>query len=76
MSATPITAERIAELKAKGYFVEDMGQEYGEEFAGQYRWMLLDPDQGVVDFDIVGYSEACAWERADSFDVQCMVKAT
>lgn len=29
----------VIEMKAKGYFVEDMCSTYGPQFEGQYRWM-------------------------------------
>jgi len=31
--------ETKAKLISQGFYVEDMGQEYGAEFAGEYRWM-------------------------------------
>lgn len=57
------TAERIEELKSAGYVVEDMGAEYGAEFAGQYRWM----NTVTGDFQDWGTSEseAEAWDDAD-----------
>ena len=30
---------QVIGLKAKGFFVENMGNEYGQQFDGQYRWM-------------------------------------
>lgn len=40
-----ISAARIAELESLGYYIEDMGAEWGEEFAGQYRWMNDETDE-------------------------------
>lgn len=62
MSQEP-SAERIEELKAKGYIVEDMGLVYGPEFNGQFRWINETTndfqDWGTVD------CEADAWVVAD-----------
>ena len=33
------TPERVAELAALGYYVEDMGEEHGDDWIGHYRWM-------------------------------------
>ena len=49
----------VIELKAKGYFVEDMGQEHGPQFEGQYRWMNSET-LAFQDGD-VSYTEVEAW---------------
>lgn len=71
MSATPITAARIAELKAKGYFVEDMGQEYGEGFEGEFRWMN---ENGDFQDGRTSDSEADAWVCADAYHCICVAQ--
>jgi hypothetical protein len=56
-----ITPERKAQLTAEGFYVEDMGQEHGAEFAGQYRWMnSISGD--FQDFE-PSYSEDAAWRE-------------
>jgi len=61
-----ITAERIEELKALGYCIEDMGKEYGSGFTGQYRWIKRE-SRAFCDFQDWGTSdcEADAWADAD-----------
>jgi len=34
-----ISPETKAHLIAQGFYVEDMGEEYGSEWAGEFRWM-------------------------------------
>ena len=65
MSQAP-SVERITELKAKGYIVEDMAAEYGPEFNGEFRWLNL----VTQDFQDWGTSdtEADAWVVADRND--------
>lgn len=60
-----VTAERKAQLTAAGFYVEDMGQEHGPEFAGQFRWMCRNSD----DFqdDETSDSEDAAWSSASMF---------
>lgn len=50
--------ENVINLKAQGFFVEDIGSEYGPQFEGQYRWM--GPNELFQDGD-VSYSEVDAW---------------
>jgi hypothetical protein len=61
-----ITAERKAQLIDRGFYVEDMGKEYGEDFAGQFRWMHHDT-QDFQDGD-TSDSEDAAWAEASRFD--------
>lgn len=58
-----ITEERKAELESAGYYVEDMGDVYGPDFVGQYRWMHTQSP----DFQDWGTSDSPddAWEDAD-----------
>lgn len=65
-----ITQEQKKALQDKGYAVEDMGAEWGADFAGQYRWTLGD-DAGVPQF-----SEADAWEDAAQYDPQLVAYET
>lgn len=30
---------KIIDLKSKGFFIEDVGSQYGQQFDGLYRWM-------------------------------------
>jgi hypothetical protein len=53
------TPEQIAALQAQGYYVEDMGAEWGAEWAGKFRWMKRDSDE-FQDWD-TSDSEAEAW---------------
>ena len=63
-----VSQERKQQLALKGYFVEDMGAEYGPEFEGQFRWMnSLTGD--FQDFD-TSLSEESAWKRADRYESQ------
>lgn len=62
-----ITAARKAELVALGYYVEDMGETYGEDFEGQFRYMNnIDPDI-FQDFDTSDSADD-AWIAANDFD--------
>lgn len=58
-----ITEERKADLESAGYYVVDMGTEYGEGFQGQFRWEVKDSDL----FQDWGTSDSPedAWEDAD-----------
>ena len=51
---------QVIELKAKGYFVEDMGQVHGPQFEGSYRWMRNGNQFEFQDGD-VSYTEVEAW---------------
>lgn len=53
------TPKQIEALKAAGFYVEDMGAEYGDEFKGQFRWMN-DKSGDFQDHD-VSFSESEAW---------------
>jgi hypothetical protein len=59
-----VSNERIQQLKKLGYYVEDMGKEYGPDFKGQYRWM----SNRSLEFqdDEESYSVAEAWAKADA----------
>lgn len=59
----PVTVERIEELKALGYTMEDMGEEFGADWEGQYRW-FHDATEQFQDHD-TSLSEAEAWADAD-----------
>lgn len=61
-----ITAERKAELTAKGFYVEDMGAEYGEDFAGEFRWM--NDATGEFQDDDTSDSADEAWAKADKYE--------
>jgi len=61
-----ISNERKQELKDRGFYVEDMGQEYGDDFAGQFRWMHHDT-QDFQDGESSD-SEDAAWAEADRFE--------
>ena len=50
--------ENVINLKAQGFFVEDIGREYGPQFEGQYRWM---GPNGLFQDGDVSYSEVDAW---------------
>lgn len=58
-----ITAQRKAQLTALGFYVENMGQEHGSEFEGQFRWMHTNG----IDFQDwePSLSEDDAWRAAD-----------
>ena len=60
-----ISTTRIAELESLGYYVEDMGVEYGEEFDGQFRWVNDEIDE-FQDADM-SCSVEDAWILADDF---------
>jgi len=61
-----ISTERKAQLTDFGFYVEDMGKEYGPDFAGQYRWM----HHHTIDFQDgePSCSEDDAWKDADRFE--------
>lgn len=61
-----IADERKAQLEALGYFVEDMGSEYGCYFDDQYRWM----NNVTLDFQDYGTSSSVedAWIEADLYE--------
>lgn len=62
-----ITQERKAELTAAGYVIEDMGAEWGANFAGQYRWLNNEHPMAGDGFGVEQYSEADAWIDASQF---------
>lgn len=57
---TQTFAESIRPLKDLGYIVEDMGEIYGEEYEGQFRWM--NPITGDFQDDDTSDSLKEAWE--------------
>jgi hypothetical protein len=62
-----ITAQQKEQLTIAGFEVENMGEVYGDEFAGQWRWLAVNRDSGeLVDFqdDETSDSEEAAWDRA------------
>lgn len=59
-----VTDARKRELAEKGYCVEDMGEVWGDEYAGRYRWMLGDEE----DWGDIEYSEQDAWLALDRFE--------
>jgi len=61
-----VTQERIAELQALGYMVEDVGAEYGSDFAGQYRW--LNGRHEGDGFGNIEYSIEDVWAAADRYE--------
>lgn len=68
MSMPMITEQRKAELVAKGYEVEDLGDEYGPDFEGQFRWVKWVDGEDVFQDHDLSYSEADAWHCADWYD--------
>jgi hypothetical protein len=58
-----ISEDRKQELTRKGYYVEDMGAEYGPEWKGQFRWM----NNIAADFqdDDTSFSVEDTWDSAD-----------
>lgn len=60
-----ISTERKAELQDAGFYVEDMGQEHGKEFEGQFRWMNS-VTQDFQDYDTCD-SEDAAWYEASMY---------
>ena len=54
-----ISQETKAVLIAQGFYVEDMGQEHGSEWAGEFRWMNSVTDD-FQDHD-TSDSEEAAW---------------
>lgn len=66
MTANPITPERIAELKALGYEVEDLEQEWGDLGKGQYRWNHTKSGD-FQDWE-TSDSEAEAWVECSNFE--------
>jgi hypothetical protein len=63
-----ISQETKANLIAQGFYVEDMGQEYGAEFAGEFRWMnSISGD--FQDFN-TSDSEDAAWVECANFNAK------
>lgn len=62
---SPFTSRE--ELKALGYYVEDMGKEYGSEWEGQYRWM--NKITGDFQDSDTSDSEEEAWKDAEGYDL-------
>ena len=65
-----ITLERKCQLLNQGFYVEDMGSEYGPEFEGCFRWMNKITDE-FQDGDF-SYDEESAWIEADNFAQSCV----
>lgn len=65
-----ITLERKCQLLNQGFYVEDMGSEYGPEFEGCFRWMNKITDE-FQDGDS-SYDEESAWIEADLFAQSCV----
>ncbi len=51
---------QVIELKAQGFFVEDMGNVHGPQFEGMYRWMKTDSTLEFQDSES-SYTEVEAW---------------
>jgi hypothetical protein len=56
---------KVIKLKAQGFFVQDVGSEYGPQFDGMYRWMST-KSGGFQDGEM-SFSEVEAW--ADCINV-------
>lgn len=54
----------IRKLEEMGYSVEDMGDVWGGNFSGQFRWINGDVGDG---FGCIQYSIDAAWEDALQF---------
>lgn len=69
------SAERIAELKSKGYRVEDMREVWGSGWWDDtpFRWLSGEGD--TLDFGVPQVTEADAWADADQYQVQVEVWA-
>lgn len=59
-----ITEQRKEYLTLMGYTIEDMGAVWGEEYAGQYRFLNYEED----DFGVIHFSPEAAWEDCDQYD--------
>lgn len=64
-----ITQERKDQLRSAGYKIEDMGANWGTDFAGQFRWLNDNPPH-VDGFGVIQYSEEDAWADADQFEAR------
>ena len=62
-----ISANRKAELQAKGFYVEDMEREWGSDFECQYRWI----NRKMDDFGGIFFCEEDAWTDADNYFASC-----
>ena len=62
-----ITTERQVELESLGYYIEDMGEEYGEEFEGEYRW--VNDEIGEFQDTDMSCSIEDAWVQANYFEL-------
>lgn len=66
-----ITQAQKDVLTAAGYTIEDMGAVWGQDYAGQYRWMNDQHEEDGGDgFGVEQYSEDDAWEDALQFQEQ------
>lgn len=63
-----ISPETKANLIAQGFHVEDMGQEHGSDFAGQFRWM----NSATGDFQDFNASDSedAAWIECALFNAK------
>ena len=59
-----------AQLEAMGYTVEDMGAVWGDDFAGQYRWINSTHGDKSDGFGVTQYSEGEAWSDAIQFEAR------
>ena len=68
MTKPNVTDERKAELKALGYAIEDMNEEHGSDFEGQFRWIR---DLPGFEFDFqdghTSFSAEEAWIVCDQY---------
>lgn len=62
-----VSDERKKELKELGYYVEDMGKEYGKEFKGRYRWMSEKNPDDFQDGE-ESYDKEEPWYLCDRFE--------
>ena len=65
MKTATISQQRIQELKSLGFYVENMGAEYGEDFEGQYRWM--NDKTGEFQECAPDFSIEAAWIDCDKY---------
>ena len=73
MTTIDLTTERKAELTAKGFYIEDMGKEWGSEWEGAFRWMKKDSHEFQDGCE--SWSEESAWRSCDEYDREMMIEA-
>lgn len=60
--------QQVIELKEQGFFVEDVGSEYGPQFDGRYRWM--NSKTGDFQDGDMSYSEVDAWKSCIAYNLK------